>query len=96
MPNEPYVISPDDYGENDNYTQISLVYYAGRRSSLPTMKMKSSRISRTLLARTFAEHFGEYEKDCVCVRNDRLKTDYEICRDLMEYSTLLSRPDYRN
>lgn len=29
MPNEPYVISPDDYGENDNYTQISLVYYAG-------------------------------------------------------------------
>ena len=29
MPNEPYVISPDNYGENDNYTQISLVYYAG-------------------------------------------------------------------
>ena len=29
MPNEPYAISPDDYGENDNYTQISLVYYAG-------------------------------------------------------------------
>ena len=29
MSNEPYVISPDNYGENDNYTQISLVYYAG-------------------------------------------------------------------
>lgn len=48
---EPYVISPDDYGENDNYTQISLVYYAGD-GVLADDEDEVVEISRTLLART--------------------------------------------
>ena len=31
-------------------------------------------------------HFGEYEDDAVYVRNDELKTDYEILRSEKDYN----------
>ena len=33
-------------------------------------------------------HFGEYEEDSVYVRNDRYKTDYEILKDLRNFSEI--------
>lgn len=36
-------------------------------------------------------HFGEYEDDSVFVRNDRLKTDYEILLDEENYSDSYAR-----
>ena len=72
MPNEPYVISPDDYGENDNYTQISLVYYAGDGVLADDEDEVVEDIEDTV-GEDFAEHFGEYEDDSVFIRNDRLR-----------------------
>ena len=39
-----------------------------------------------LVGRDSLNHFGEYEMDSVFVRNDALKTDYEILLDLRNYS----------
>lgn len=83
---EPYVISPSEYGELDYETE-SLWYYEGdgvvttyfgeviNKDDIPDM-----------IGSDFAEHYGEYEEDSVHVRNDRLKIDFEILRDLDAYS----------
>lgn len=82
---EPYVISPDDYGEDDNYTQISLVYYAGD-GVLTDDEDEIIEYIRDTVGEDFAEHFGEYEDDSVFIRNDLLKCDYEILRDNRSYA----------
>ena len=38
-----------------------------------------------LVCEDFAAHFGEYEEDSVFVRNDNLRMDIEILRDLRTY-----------
>lgn len=93
MPNEPYVISPDDYGENDNYTQISLVYYAGDRVLADDEDEVVEDIEDTV-GEDFAEHFGEYEDDSVFIRNDRLRCDYEILRDNRSFSDVAEGSNY--
>ena len=83
---DPYVISPSEYGELDYETE-SLWYYEGdgvvttyfgeviEKDDIPDM-----------IGSDFAEHYGEYEEDSVHVRNDRLKIDFEILRDLDAFS----------
>lgn len=93
MPNEPYVISPDDYGENDNYTQISLVYYAGDEVLADDEDEVVEDIENTV-GEDFAEHFGEYEDDSVFIRNDRLRCDYEILRDNRSFSDVAEGSNY--
>lgn len=91
----PYVIDPWDFGGEDGYDTITLNYYADGVLTDDDDRIIEDDEIDDIVGKDFAEHFGEYEKDCVCVRNDRLKTDYEICRDLIEYSTLLSNPNNR-
>lgn len=93
MPNEPYVISPDNYGENDNYTQISLVYYAGDGVLADDEDEVVEDIEATV-GEDFAEHFGEYEDDSVFIRNDRLRCDYEILRDNRSFSDVVEGSNY--
>jgi hypothetical protein len=92
----PYVIDPWDFGGEDGYDMITLNYYADDVLTDDNDNVIDDEEIDDIVGRDFAEHFGEYEKDCVCVRNDRLKTDYEICRDLVKYSTLLLNPNNRN
>ena len=42
----------------------------------------------------FADHIGEYEDDAVHIRNERLRCDYEILRDLRKYSDVLEDKPY--
>ena len=92
-PNEPYVISPDNYGENDNYTQISLVYYAGDGVLADDEDEVVEDIEATV-GEDFAEHFGEYEDDSVFIRNDRLRCDYEILRDNRSFADVAEGSNY--
>lgn len=80
MPDKPYIISPDDFGSSDNYTQISLTYYA-KDSVLADDEDEIVEDIDDTVGEDFADHFGDYEDDSVFVRNDRLRCDYEICRD---------------
>lgn len=90
----PYVIDPWDFGGEDGYDTVTLIYYADNVLTDSDNNVIEDEDIDDFVGRDFAEHFGEYEKDCVCVRNDRLKTDYEICRDLIKYSTLLLNPNH--
>ena len=38
----------------------------------------------------YPDYFGEYD-DVVYVRNDRLKADYEISKDLRRYATIIRK-----
>lgn len=80
MPDKPYIISTDDFGNSDNYTQISLTYYA-KDGVLADDEDEIVEDIDDTVGEDFADHFGDYEDDSVFVRNDRLRCDYEICRD---------------
>ncbi len=73
----PYVISPDDFGEYEDYNQISLTYYS---DGILTEGDEVIDDADDIVG-DFSDHFGEYEDDSVHIRNDRLRTDYEILWD---------------
>ena len=81
---EPYVISPAEYGELDYETE-SLWYYEGD-GVVTTYFGEVIEDVDGLIGANFVDHYGEYEEDSVHVRNDRLKIDYEILRDLKAFS----------
>lgn len=93
MPDTPYVISPDEFGASDNYAQISLVYYDGDEVLADEEDEIVEDIAGTV-GEDFAEHFGEYEDDSVFVRNDRLRCDYEICKDNRSYADVTGDSAY--
>ena len=81
----PYVISPDEFSENEDYETESLTYYsdgilADDRDNIIDIDM--------IVGRESLNHFGEYEDDSVFVRNEELKTDYEILLDTRRYSDI--------
>lgn len=83
MPNKPYTISPEEFGESGNYTQISLTYYSD--GVLADDEDEIIEDIDDTVGEDFADHFGDYEDDSVFVRNDRLRCDYEILKDNRSY-----------
>lgn len=80
---EPYVVSPDEFGEIPEYSQISLTYYADgvlcNENNEPIGDVDD------IVGVDSLTHFGEYEDDSVFVRNERLRCDYEILMDERDY-----------
>lgn len=83
MRNHIEVISPDDYGNMDDYELVTLTYYADGVLT-DTWDTVIEDIEDTVGTASL-ETFGEFEKDTVYVRNHREKIDYEIQRDLCRY-----------
>ena len=75
-----YVISPNEFGEFDDYYNIFLTYYADGILADGEDIIDEDDIDNSI-GLDFEEHFGEYEDDSVHIRNDRLKCDYEILSD---------------
>ena len=75
MPRGPYVIKPEEFGNMD-YDLVSLEYYADKvlvdEDDHPIQDVEY------MVGEDSLEHFGEYEDDAVYVRNDLIKTDFEI------------------
>ena len=83
----PYVISPEEFGEKEDYETISLTYYAdGVLTDDNDEKMEDY---EETIGKDSLDHFGEYEDDSVFVRNDKLRCDFEILSDLRTYSEVL-------
>ena len=82
--NRPYVISPDEFGENDDYETVSLTYYAD--GILTDDRDDVVEEVDDIVGIDSLSHFGEYEDDSVFVRNDELKCDYEILMDYRNYA----------
>ena len=79
---KPYVISPEEFGEFEEYEKISL-----NNEEVDDVEEIVGEESLT--------HFGEYEDDSVFVRNDRLKCDYEILLDQRNYSDVTKTMPHR-
>lgn len=88
----PYIISPDEFDEMDDYEAISLTYYADGVLADDMDELVED--VDDVVGNDFANHFGEYEEDSVFVRNDRLKADYEILRDERNYSDVRNSKPY--
>lgn len=89
MEMKPYVISPDEFGEFEDYERISLSYYADHILADEDDE-KVEDVDNVVGLESLA-HFGEYEDDSVFVRNDRLKCDYEILLDQRTYSDVIKQ-----
>lgn len=81
---KPYIISPNAFGELDNYETISLTYYSDGVITDENDQIVEN--ADEIIGEGSLNHFGEYEDDSVFVRNDKLKADYEILSDQRSYS----------
>ena len=89
MEMKPYVISPEEFGEFEDYERISLSYYADQILADEDDE-KVEDVDNVVGLESLA-HFGEFEDDSVFVRNDRLKCDYEILLDQRTYSDVIKQ-----
>ncbi len=80
----PYVITPDDFGEFDEFEKVSLTYYAD--DILADENNEIIECVDKLIGPNALSCFGEYEDDSVFVRNEKLKCDFEILLDNRKYS----------
>lgn len=80
---EPCVISPDEFGSEEDYECITLQYYADEVLADDWDEIIDD--WEEVAGKEFYKKFGEYEDDIVYVRNKRLKCDYEICRNEQYY-----------
>ena len=86
------VISPEEYDELPDYEKKSLTYYAdGVIADEWDNVLKNA---EDLIGENIEDHFGEYDEDSVFVRNDELKCDFEILRDLQTYSDAMGESDH--
>ena len=84
MTDGPFVISPDEFGEDPNYQTVSLTLY---EDGVLTDDYDDIVVDvDDLVGEDSLTHFGEYEDDSVFVRNESMQTDFEILRDLRAYS----------
>lgn len=82
---EPYVLHKDEfYGEEKDYTQITLTYYAG--DNIMCDQDDSPIYNHELITGPLRFGHGSGDPNVVHVRNDKLKAEYEILFDPGLYS----------
>lgn len=88
----PYVISPEEYGEDERYTQVSLTLYSDA-----FVADKDGQLIEDvddIIGMESLTHFGEYEDDSVFVRNEKYHCEYEILLDQRRYTDVISQKPY--
>ena len=84
---EPYVISPEEFDDIDDYETTTLFYYqdgvVADTSDNVVVDVDA------LIGEDSLTKFGEYEEDSVFVRNDDLKTDFEILLDARKFKDVV-------
>lgn len=82
---EPYVITPEEYGERD-YAMVTLWYHTDGVVVNDHREVVEN--VEELVGKDFSNHFGENEDDpdTVYVRNDEDEIDYEILKEYGPYS----------
>lgn len=88
----PYVITPEEFGEFDDYDRISFTYYADH--VLADENDEEVEDIEGSVGIDSLTHFGEYEDDSVYVRNNRLRVDYEILLDQRTYADVIKTKPY--
>lgn len=87
---KPYVISPDEYGEVEEYSKTTLMFYSdGVITDEQDIPMEPDVIDDTI-GLDATEHFGEFEDDTVFICNDAKQAYYEILRDYTKFERAIA------
>ena len=84
----PYIINPEEFGEEDGYDMTTLTFY----SDGPLTDEDDELIEDVdgLVGRDSISRFRDFKVEAVYVRNDKFKTDYEIISDLRRFDDVLA------
>lgn len=82
---KPYVITPEELGDVDHFDTTTLYYYA-QDDILANLQGEVVEDVEDTVGLDFAEHYGEYEDDSVCIRNEKHMCDYEVLKVSQKYS----------
>ena len=85
---DPYVISPDEFGEFDDYEKIYLACCHDGYIVDENFEILDRNSLNDIGIAYNMDRFGEYEDDILHIRNDETKTDFEITRISDDYKTL--------
>lgn len=81
--NGPYVISPEEFGDEPSFSTQPLDYFAdGVLADGWGIELD---LDETI-GEDAIDHFGDYVDDIVYVRNERTEIDYEVTRDPRTYA----------
>lgn len=89
----PRVVSPDEFGDDEEYSKITLYYYAD--GILCDDEDQPVDNIDDIVGEDFADHFGEYEDDSVFICNDSRRCYYEILKSLKTYREVIEQFPYK-
>ena len=87
----PYVITPEQFGEYDEYGTKTLTYYADNVLTDEIDSPITSEEMETMIGPDALDHFGEYEDDSVYIRDEMNEMDYEILKSEKMFSEIPKR-----
>ena len=79
---QPYVITPEQYEDNVDYTNVSLTWY---NDEVLEDDWGNVLDPDDVIGSDALKTFGQYEKDSVFVRDDDEQIDYEVLLDTRSY-----------
>ena len=79
---QPYVITPEQYEDNVDYTKVSLTWY---NDEVLEDDWGNVLDPDDVIGSDALKTFGQYEKDGVFVRDDDEQIDYEVLLDTRSY-----------
>ena len=87
----PYVITPEQFGEYNEYGTKTLTYYADNVLTDEIDNPITSDEMITMIGPDALDHFGEYEDDSVYIRDEMNEMDYEILKSEKKFSEIPER-----
>ena len=84
----PYVITPEQFGEYNEYGTKTLTYYADNVLTDEIDNPITSEEMVTMIGPDALDHFGEYEDDSVYIRDEMNEMDYEILKSEKMFSEI--------
>lgn len=87
----PYVITPEQFGEYNEYGTKTLTYYADNVLTDEIDNPITSEEMETMIGPDALDHFGEYEDDSVYIRDEMNEMDYEILKSEKTFSEIQER-----
>ena len=87
----PYVITPEQFGEYNEYGTKTLIYYSDNVLTDEIDNPITSEEMVTMIGPDALDHFGEYEDDSVYIRDEMNEMDYEILKSEKKFSEIPER-----
>lgn len=84
----PYVITPEQFGEYNEYGTKTLTYYADNVLTDEIDNPITSDEMVIMIGPDALDHFGEYEDDSVYIRDEMNEMDYEILKSEKKFSEI--------